>query len=169
MEFGINVYGHSTLCPYKNWQTTMKQTNKTIYRIKRLTDWDILAKRITLALKPGMILALSGPLGAGKTTFVQALAKALGAKQTPRSPTFSLVRTYRVSRGEIRRLVHADAYRIEHSRDLLALNLNEELAEPGTVLALEWPEQVNTWLKQQPLVLSVKLKLLPSGERDVVY
>ncbi len=127
---------------------------KHTFVVKTKEDWDLLAKQLAPTLKPGMILALSGPLGAGKTTFVQALAKTLGAKTSPRSPTFSLVRTYPLRVGAIhesplRRLVHVDAYRIEQPNDILALNLDEELMELGTLLAIEWPENVEKWLKKR--------------------
>lgn len=140
--------------------------------IKTIDDWKVLAKTIAPELKPGMILALSGPLGAGKTTFVQALAHELGAKDNPRSPTFSLVRTYKVGARYIvplRRLVHVDAYRIEKSEDMLPLNLDEELATPGSIIALEWPENVEAWLKKQPSVLELKIEVKQNQEREVSW
>ncbi|MDP3794159.1 MAG: tRNA (adenosine(37)-N6)-threonylcarbamoyltransferase complex ATPase subunit type 1 TsaE, partial [Candidatus Uhrbacteria bacterium] len=70
------------------------EKNKKTFVLKKLSDWNQVVKFIIPKLKPGTIIALSGPLGAGKTTFVQHLAKALGVRSTPRSPTFSLVRSY---------------------------------------------------------------------------
>lgn len=109
-------------------------------------DWRLVARDVARLLKPGMVLALQGPLGAGKTTFVQALAQAMGAHKTPKSPTFSMLRTYAVKQGKIRRLLHVDAYRIEDERDLIPLDLDEELADGDAVLVLEWPENVKIWL-----------------------
>ncbi|MSR85116.1 tRNA (adenosine(37)-N6)-threonylcarbamoyltransferase complex ATPase subunit type 1 TsaE [Candidatus Uhrbacteria bacterium] len=121
------------------------------HEIKSLEDWQKVIKTLLPHLKYGTILALSGPLGAGKTTFVQLLAKALGAKVNPRSPTFSLVRNYSLLTTNylLKRLVHVDAYRIEDEKDLLPLNLDEELAEPGTIMAIEWPENIKKWLTHQ--------------------
>lgn len=111
-------------------------------------DWDRVVKKILPMLKAGSVLAISGPLGAGKTTFVQTLAKELGSKKRPSSPTFALLRAYTLPRdGAIRRLVHLDAYRLEKKEDLFALDLEEELVMPGTVLAIEWPEKIEDWLK----------------------
>ncbi len=120
--------------------------------IKNLEDWDTLAKKIALRLRPGTIITLSGPLGAGKTTFVQALARVLGSRQTPKSPTFSLVRVHRLvpksgsTPSTPTRIVHVDAYRIEKSEDILPLGLDEALAEPGAILCIEWPEHLASWL-----------------------
>jgi tRNA threonylcarbamoyladenosine biosynthesis protein TsaE len=113
------------------------------------SSWSTVALNVARTLKSGSILALQGELGAGKTTFVQALAKALGAKRVPKSPTFSLLRTYPVKHGAIRRLLHVDAYRIEDEHDLIPLDLDAELSEPGSILAVEWPENVSAWLKKR--------------------
>jgi tRNA threonylcarbamoyladenosine biosynthesis protein TsaE len=132
---------------------------KKIFSIHSLDDWNALAQQIAPDLVSGSILALSGPLGAGKTTFVQALAKALGSKDKPKSPTFALMRIYRLKHPTLKRLVHVDAYRIENEQDLLVLNLDEELTEPGTMLAIEWPEHITRWLrKKKTLRLSIKLE-----------
>jgi tRNA threonylcarbamoyladenosine biosynthesis protein TsaE len=139
--------------------------------VKNITDWQIVAREIAKDLRAGNIITLSGPLGAGKTTLVQALAQELGAKSLPRSPTFSLVRTYKLKANSYKlvRLVHVDAYRIENEKDLLPLNLEEELDEPGTVMAMEWPENVDGWLNHQNKTRkSVVIKLEQDGSRTVV-
>jgi tRNA threonylcarbamoyladenosine biosynthesis protein TsaE len=110
--------------------------------VHQMEDWDLLAQQLLPKLKPGTILALSGPLGAGKTALVQAIARALGVKSNPRSPTFSLLRTYKVSFDAIKNLVHVDAYRLDEEKDALALGLDEVWLEPGTIMAVEWPEKL---------------------------
>ncbi|MBU1348869.1 tRNA (adenosine(37)-N6)-threonylcarbamoyltransferase complex ATPase subunit type 1 TsaE [Patescibacteria group bacterium] len=123
------------------------------FRVPSASDWGDLAAYVASTLKPGDILALSGPLGAGKTTFVQALAKALGATRVPRSPTFALIRSYPLHRrGPLKRLVHVDAYRIEHPSEILALDLDEELADGKTAVAIEWPENIKGWLKRKKTI-----------------
>lgn len=131
--------------------------------VSRIEDWEVVAKAIAEQLKPGMALRLTGPLGAGKTTLVQALAKELGAKGVPRSPTFSLMRTYGVSkRIGIKRLIHIDAYRLESSSDAHALGLDEELAEGNTVLAVEWAEKLGGLLNALPSI-DVKIETDPNN------
>ncbi len=121
--------------------------------------WDFIAHDIASRLEAGDVITLQGPLGAGKTTFVQSLARALGIKKTPQSPTFSLMRTYVVPKHpRFKRLVHMDAYRIDDESDLLALDLDSELHEPGTLLVIEWPEKIPTFLKGKS-VTTLKVRL----------
>ncbi|MCA9389296.1 MAG: tRNA (adenosine(37)-N6)-threonylcarbamoyltransferase complex ATPase subunit type 1 TsaE [Candidatus Magasanikbacteria bacterium] len=132
---------------------------KQAFTITTLSDWETLAKDIAKILVPGQIFALQGDLGAGKTTFVQALAAAMGSKSAPKSPTFSLMRTYSVkTTSGIKRLIHVDAYRIESDEDFRVLDLDEELAGGDAILALEWPERVEGWIKKhekQVLMFSI--------------
>ncbi len=138
------------------------------YIVANEEEWGSVARAIAKELKPGMILALSGPLGAGKTTFVQALSRVLGAKGHLRSPTFSLVRSYAVKADDIKMLVHVDAYRIEDERDVLPLGLDELLSEPGTVIAIEWSERIANFIRASKApVLSVTIEPDPSGVRRV--
>jgi len=136
--------------------------------VSRVEDWDVVAKAIAEQLKPGMAVRLTGPLGAGKTTLVQALAKVLGAKSVPRSPTFSLMRTYQVGkRIGIKRLIHVDAYRLESASDAHALGLDEELVGGDTVLAVEWAEKLGNLLNAIPSI-SVQIETDPGdGVRRV--
>jgi len=127
------------------------------FQVPSENDWGDLAAYVASGLKPGDIIALSGPLGAGKTTFVQAIAKELGSKRLPQSPTFALMRSYPVKGRVLKRLLHVDAYRISHPREILALDLDEELADNKTAVAIEWPENIKTWLKGRKMV-SIEIK-----------
>lgn len=123
-------------------------------------------------LRPGMILALSGPLGAGKTTFVQELVAFLGSKDTPKSPTFSLLRTYRLQNEAFKRLLHVDAYRIENEAEMMILNLDEELEESGTIAAIEWPEQIPLWMAERAdrvVWLTIRVEGEEQREVEVLY
>ncbi|MFA5935600.1 MAG: tRNA (adenosine(37)-N6)-threonylcarbamoyltransferase complex ATPase subunit type 1 TsaE [Patescibacteria group bacterium] len=112
--------------------------------------WNDVAEYLSDKVKPGDIITLSGPLGAGKTTLVQALSKKLGSKKIPQSPTFALLRSYPLTnKTKLKRLIHVDAYRIEHERELLALDLDEELSDGKSLLVIEWPEKIPTWIKQK--------------------
>ena len=115
--------------------------------------WNAIIDLIYPEIKPGSIVTLSGPLGAGKTTCVQYLAKALGAKKPAQSPTFALMRVIPVHDQEhgITRLVHVDAYRIEHEEELRVLDLDEELSDGKSICVLEWPENVQLWIQKKQM------------------
>ena len=104
-----------------------------------------LAADFAATLPADIVVALHGDLGAGKTTFVQGLAQGLGVSEAVTSPTFTL---FNVHRGSKARLVHFDAYRLEHDAQLESLMLEDFLESPWT-LAVEWPERVADWLPPQ--------------------
>jgi len=128
--------------------------DRKIFTLQSVAEWSKVVAWLLPHLRPGVILALSGPLGAGKTTFVQYLAKTLGIRKTPQSPTFSLLRTYRLPNSvhNITRLVHVDAYRIEDERDLLPLDLDAELRDKKTLLVIEWPERIPVWIRSHSVI-----------------
>ena len=99
-----------------------------------------LGREVGRLLQAGDLVALSGPLGAGKTQFVKGIANGLGVPESEPvlSPTFVLVREYA---GRLR-LYHMDAYRLSGTEDLLALGLEEMLEEPETAIVIEWAERV---------------------------
>jgi tRNA threonylcarbamoyladenosine biosynthesis protein TsaE len=89
-------------------------------------------------LRGGEVLSLEGPLGAGKTTFVQGLAEGLGCRTNEvSSPTFTLVHEYPDGRLP---LVHLDLYRLDSPDELAALGFDDLLAGP-TIAALEWGDK----------------------------
>jgi tRNA threonylcarbamoyladenosine biosynthesis protein TsaE len=109
-------------------------------------------------LRAGDVIALTGELGAGKTTLVQGIAGALGYDGAVTSPTFTLVREYRTSTLT---LVHADVYRLDRVQDALDLGL-DETAEDG-VLLIEWGDAVDALLPADRLVVELSVP----GEDDV--
>lgn len=98
-------------------------------------DTRALAGRLAAHLRAGDLVVLTGPLGAGKTTFVQGLGAELGVEGTITSPTFVIARSHR-SVGAGPDLVHVDAYRLGGLDELDALDLDSSLEEAVTVV--EW-------------------------------
>lgn len=88
-------------------------------------------------LSPGTVIALTGPLGAGKTHFVQGIAQGLGISQPVTSPTFTLVNEYD---HPTRPLIHIDLYRLENPNEVLALGW-EDLMTPEGVTVVEWADK----------------------------
>ncbi|MEK9156406.1 MAG: tRNA (adenosine(37)-N6)-threonylcarbamoyltransferase complex ATPase subunit type 1 TsaE [Patescibacteria group bacterium] len=99
---------------------------------------------LAATLRGGDILALSGDLGAGKTTFVKGLAAALGVKRVVTSPTFTIMKEYETNcqKNGINHLVHIDAYRLESEADVQSTGLTEMWERPDIVTAIEWPEKI---------------------------
>ena len=109
-------------------------------RISRSPDQTFaLGQALGTVLQAGDFLALTGPLGSGKTQLVKGLAAGLGvpAAEPVVSPTFVLIREYA---GRLK-LYHIDAYRLHGPADLLSLGLDELIAEPGAVIAVEWADR----------------------------
>ncbi|MBU0648772.1 tRNA (adenosine(37)-N6)-threonylcarbamoyltransferase complex ATPase subunit type 1 TsaE [Patescibacteria group bacterium] len=101
------------------------------------------ASQLAKKLKGGEVLALQGELGAGKTTFVKGLARALGVREVVHSPTFILVKPYRIRNQKIiKTLIHVDAYRVAGGEDLIFVGLDEFFQDKDTVMAIEWAEKV---------------------------
>lgn len=95
------------------------------------------------------LLLLEGDLGSGKTTFTQVLARELGIKNYLTSPTFVLMKSYKISKEaterlclSVKRLIHIDAYRLNSGADLLNLGWAEFISNPDNLIVLEWPEKV---------------------------
>lgn len=99
-----------------------------------------LAAELAAELKPGDVVCLEGDLGAGKTTFTQGLAHALGVPGRVTSPTFCIVQEHA---GERTLLVHMDLYRLQSEEDVLAIGWEDYLAR-GAILVVEWPERAGS-------------------------
>lgn len=87
-------------------------------------------------------VALNGPLGSGKTTFVKKFLRALGSKTAATSPSFVLRKTYQLPKLTVE---HVDCYRLRKQQEFGALGLLEEIA-PGTVVLVEWAEKIGKTL-----------------------
>ncbi|KKW17427.1 MAG: Hydrolase, P-loop family [Candidatus Magasanikbacteria bacterium GW2011_GWA2_50_22] len=88
------------------------------------------------------VVALFGDLGAGKTAFAKALARAYGIEDDVTSPTFVIEKIYTPAKGPFSRLIHIDAYRLNSAHDLEVLGWDELLQAPSNLILVEWPENV---------------------------
>lgn len=93
-------------------------------------------------LAPGSIVTLEGPLGAGKTTLVQAIARGLGVPAGATSPTYTYVHRYEGRRGPV---FHLDCYRLKHPDDAADLDW-EAILRDGDAALIEWPERAGDWV-----------------------
>ena len=104
------------------------------------------------------ILALTGDLGAGKTTFMQHVAKKLGIEEHVTSPTFVVMKKYDTKDDTIQYLTHIDAYRIEDIDEMRPLRFGEECEQNHTMIAIEWAEHVAPLLPESALHLTITLE-----------
>jgi tRNA threonylcarbamoyl adenosine modification protein YjeE len=106
-----------------------------------------------------LVVGLSGHLGAGKTAFVKAVAKALGVKEEVTSPTFVLMKLYGLNPvGTFKsfprkRLVHIDAYRLERPEELEALDWEVLVADRNNLIMVEWPENIKNAIPEDGVLI----------------
>jgi len=111
----------------------------------------VLGETLAAHLVPGDVVALAGPLGAGKTCLVQGIARGLGVRERVTSPTFVLVRRHA---GRIP-LVHCDVYRLERVGDLHALD--DDVLAADVVTCVEWGDAVSAALPDERLDVTITL------------
>ena len=139
--------------------------------------------------KKTAVFGLEGELGAGKTTFIKGFAKALGVKEKILSPTFVLMKFYKLSKSAIhplensraksrgsrvsrradlpyKLLVHIDAYRLKDHRDLLPLGIKEILENPENIVLIEWPDRVEKILPKK--YIKIHIDHLEENKRKIV-
>ena len=118
-----------------------------------------LAKCLVKKLKGGEIIALEGDLGAGKTTLTQDLGHALAIKEKITSPTFVLMKVYKVGNQKIENLVHVDCYRLDQAQELFYLGLEEYLNKENSLVVIEWADKIKNYLKNFTKVIWIKIKI----------
>lgn len=104
-----------------------------------------IASNLAAKIKSG-ILTLEGELGAGKTTFVQAFAKALGVTAKVKSPTFNIIKKYR---SHIRYIFHIDCYRLKDHKEAIPLGMKDIFQEKNVIVLIEWPERISKILPKK--------------------
>lgn len=133
--------------------------------ILSLPDLDAVAalgRRIAAKLQPGDVVALSGDLGAGKTTLSRAILAAAGHVGEVPSPTFTIIETYERTAPPI---VHADFYRLDDPSELEEIGLDDY--REGAALLAEWPDRAGGFA-HEPACLSVELENGGEGRRAIV-
>ncbi len=118
-----------------------------------------------------LVIALSGDLGAGKTAFTQELAKYLGVTEPVTSPTFTIMKRYKLpytkeNDGRFTTLVHIDAYRLASEAEAAALKLGDTASEPHTLSCIEWPEHIPSFLP--PYTIRIHITIGADEVREVV-
>jgi len=111
-----------------------------------------LGARLAASLKPGMVVFLEGPLGAGKTTLVRGMLRALGHEGLVRSPTYALVESYPKARLVVH---HFDLYRMGHGEELEDIGARDYFSGDAVCL-IEWPERADGFLPTPDWTIALK-------------
>jgi tRNA threonylcarbamoyladenosine biosynthesis protein TsaE len=110
------------------------------------------------------VIAFSGEMGAGKTTFIQAVCRQLGVDTDVNSPTFALINEYFTGSGES--VYHFDLYRIEDPEELFDVGY-EEYFYSGRPCFIEWPEKADHLIPGD--ALRVRIDVLGDGSRELSF
>lgn len=129
----------------------------------------LFAEAMAKLLRAGDVIALDGPLGAGKTRFVKGLVRGLGLdEKNVSSPTFVISHEYS-SNGDERdaiTLVHIDAYRLRDPAELESIGWDELLTQDNTIIAVEWAERIESALPKEHV--RVELEHVSESERRIM-
>lgn len=136
------------------------------YKTKSEDETKSLAENLarTLLEKPNigknaLVLALTGDLGSGKTTFAQGFALGLGIKEKITSPTFIILKKFKiikeVKNTNYKLFYHIDGYRLKNAKDADVLGLKEILANPASIVLIEWPEVVKSILPRNGIKINL--------------
>lgn len=123
------------------------------------------AEAFLKAIQGHSLVAFYAPMGAGKTTFITAVCKALGVQEDAvSSPTFAIVNEYRGAAGQP--VYHFDFYRIERPEEALDIGLYDYL-DSGALCLMEWPENIEGLLPEE--TLKVEIRVSPEGSRTLLF
>jgi len=141
-----------------------KSTTKSAIQTQKLGEK--LAKEILQQKlgKAALVLGLQGDLGAGKTTFLQGFAKGLGIKEKITSPTFIIMKKFKVPTQPMtkttlersfghRLFYHLDCYRLNEPEEILSLGFEEIVSNPENIVAIEWPEKISKVLPKKIILI----------------
>lgn len=119
------------------------------------------------------VVGLSGHLGSGKTTFVQAMAESLGIKEFITSPTFVIMKIYPIDsdpnskKQKWSKLIHIDAYRLENGKEMQVLDFEKLVSGLSNLILIEWPENVKEGLPEN--VAMIKFEAIGDNERRIQF
>ena len=129
------------------------------------TETEALGEKFGRAARAGLVIALSGDLGAGKTQFVKGLARGMGISGRVHSPTFALINEYV---GGRLKLFHLDLYRLETVEQILSAGI-EEYLQPEGVSVIEWAERIEDWRLAIGDLKKVRFEIISETGRKIIY
>lgn len=134
-----------------------------IFLSKNVTETQLFAEKFAQKIQEGAVVLLYGNLGAGKTTFVQGLAKGLGITKRIISPTFIILRSYEL---EKRNFYHVDLYRLKSEKEIEALGLVELMKNPDNIIVIEWPERLGSLMPKK--IWKLTFTVIDENKREIL-
>lgn len=165
-----------------------KNLAKEIYPVKsRRAGVSPLARlfnRVKKTGKTALVIGLIGELGGGKTTFLQGFAKGLGIKEKILSPTFVILKRFKITKlktqnskrkataqnsklNEFENFYHIDCYRIKKPKELLDLGFKKIISDPKNIVAIEWAEKIKKILPKN--TLKIKFEFIDKKTRKISF
>lgn len=134
--------------------------------IASIADVDAAAREFVELMDDRTVFAFGGEMGAGKTTFINALSRALGVpeEEATSSPTFAIVNEYR-SETTAELIYHFDLYRLESLEDALDIGI-EDYLDSGALCFIEWPDRVENLLPAD--TVKVDIRVNADGSRTLI-
>ena len=122
--------------------------------------------------KSAVVFGLQGDLGGGKTTFLQGFAKGLGIKEKILSPTFVIIKKFKIKNlpaqagKHFKNFYHIDCYRINNAKDIEDLGFGDIILNPENIVVVEWPERIKKRLPKS--AITIKFKFVEQNKREIV-
>ena len=134
--------------------------------IRSTDDLPAAAREFMAEMGDETVYTFTGEMGAGKTTFINALCRALGVEEDPTgSPTFAIVNEYR-SDTTAELIYHFDLYRIENLEQAFDIGI-EDYLDSGALCLIEWPDRIDDILPDD--TVRVNIEVLPDGSRRLTF
>ena len=116
--------------------------------------------------KRTFVVALEGDLGGGKTTFLQGFAKGLGIRQKILSPTFVIMRKFRIKNSKFAHFYHFDCYRVNAPKEILDIGFRKIVAGPGNIVAIEWADRIKRIIPKEAIFID--FEFVDKNKRRIV-
>ena len=136
------------------------------FQTKKLGE--ILAKEILKTpLKRNLIIGLEGDLGGGKTTFLQGFAKGLGIKEKILSPSFVLMKKFKINHRFFKFFYHIDCYRFQKPKEILNLGIKNVFANPRNLVAIEWADRIQKIIPEK--AVWIRFLFEDKNKRKIIF
>lgn len=147
----------------------MKIISKSIADTEKIAE-DFIKKLSSEQNDTALVVGLYGDLGSGKTTFTQQIAKIFNIKEDITSPTYVIMKSYKINQNSTfniphSNLIHIDAYRLNSPKELLVLDWEKVVSDPRNIIFIEWPEIVKEILPENHI--KINFKFISENEREI--